>query len=75
MNAEEQAHWRVAMEEMDVLQTPTTEIKLIRGRSHEFPMPFKFGSPKFLEYPSGTPMNRAARRKISREARKEAKRK
>ena len=75
MNAEEQAHWREAMEGLDVLRTPAAEIKLFGGRSHEFPMPFEFGSPKFLEYPSGMPMNRAERRKMTREARKEAKRK
>lgn len=72
MSADEQAHWREAMEELDVLQTPTSEVKLFGGRSHEFPMPFEFGGPKFYEYPTGTRMNRAERRKMEREARKEA---
>jgi len=73
MSADEQAHWREAMEELDVLQTPAQEIKLFGGRSHEFPMPFKFGGPKFYEYPKGTSMNRAERRRMAREARKEEK--
>ena len=73
MSADEQAHWREAMEELDVLQTPSPEVKLFGGRSHEFPMPFEFGRPKFYEYPTGTPMNRAKRRRMEREARSEAK--
>jgi hypothetical protein len=61
------------MEELDVLQTPSPEVKLFGGRSHEFPMPFEFGRPKFYEYPTGTPMNRARRHRMEREARSEAK--
>ena len=49
MSTDEQAHWREAMEELDVLQTPAQEVKLFGGRSHEFPVPFEFGGPKFYE--------------------------
>jgi hypothetical protein len=75
MNAEEQAQWREAMEELDVLQTPAAEVRLFGSKNHEFPMPFEFEAPKFYEYPPRMPMNRAERRRTTREARKKAKRK
>jgi hypothetical protein len=73
LSPEESAHWKGVMEELDVLQTPSKEVQYFGGRDHEFPMPFNFGGPKFYEYGSGTPMNRSERRKMAKEARKEAK--
>lgn len=73
MSADEQVHWREAMEELDVFQTPTSEIKLFGTRSQEFPLPFESGGPKFYAYPTGTPIKRAERRRMEREARKTAK--
>ncbi|HBO0902006.1 TPA: hypothetical protein L4E45_003453, partial [Pseudomonas aeruginosa] len=73
MSPEESAAWRSAMEELDVLQTPAQEVECFGGKSHEFPMPFNFGGPKFYDYESGAPMNRAERRRMAREARKKAK--
>lgn len=73
MGADEQAHWREAMEELDVLQTPASEIELFGVGSHEYPVPFEFGGPRLYEYPTATPMNRAERRRMEREARKAAK--
>lgn len=73
VSPEEVSAWTAAMKELDVLQTPVQDLQVFGGRSHEFPMPFNFGGPKFYEYPSGTPMNRAERRRIEKEARKEAK--
>lgn len=70
VSAEEASRWMDAMEELDVLQTPARDVQLVGGRSHEFPMPFNFGGPKFYEYPSGMPMNRAERRRMARAARK-----
>lgn len=43
-NAEEVTIWKEAMEELDVLQTPNQDLRFFDGRSHEFPMPFTFGS-------------------------------
>ncbi|MCO2789301.1 hypothetical protein FA287_11330 [Pseudomonas aeruginosa] len=73
MSPEESAAWRSAMEELDVLQTPAQEVECFGGKSHEFPMPFNLGGPKFYDYESGVPMNRAERRRMAREARKKAK--
>lgn len=73
MSPEESAVWKGAMEELDVLQAPSKDVQYFGGRSHEFPMPFNFGGPKFYDHESGTPMNRAERRRMAKEARKEAK--
>ena len=73
LSVDEQAQWREAMEELDVLQTPAQKLNLFGRRSREFPMPLEFEEPKFYEYPAGTHMNRAERRRMAREARKEAK--
>ncbi|SIP87813.1 hypothetical protein SAMN05421829_101131 [Aromatoleum tolulyticum] len=72
MSPEEAAVLRGAMEEFDVLQGPAKDV-LYYG-SHEFPMPFNFRAPNAYTYNSGAPMNRAERRRMAREARKEAKR-
>lgn len=73
MSSAESSGWKEMMEELDVLQTPVKDVKYISERSHEFPMPFNFGGPKPYEYGSGAPMNRAERRRMAREARKESK--
>lgn len=73
MRPEESVVWKDAMEELDVLQVPAKDVQYYGTKSHEFPMPFNFGGPKFYEYDSGTSMNRAERRRMDREARKEAK--
>ena len=73
MSLEESVVWKDMMEELDVLQAPAEDVKYFGKKSHEFPMPFNFDGPKFYEYGSGAPMNRAERRRIAREARKEAK--
>ena len=52
---------------------PAKDVQYFGGRSHEFPMPFDFGGTKFQEYGTGTPMNRAKRRRMDREARKNVK--
>lgn len=69
LGKDEAAMWREAMEDLDVLQQPQAEVHLIRGRSQEFPVPFHFGGPKFIDYETGMPINRAARRKMDRAAR------
>ncbi|WP_197733007.1 hypothetical protein [Paraburkholderia pallida] len=73
MSPEESAIWKGAMEELDVLQTPATDVLYFGKKAHEFPMPFQFGGPKFYDFESGSPMNRAARRRMAQEARKEDK--
>ena len=73
MSAEESTVWKDAMEELDVLQVPPKDVQYFETRGHEFPMPFTFGGPKFYEYESEAPMNRAERRRRAREARKNAK--
>lgn len=72
MSAEEGTHWNQSMEELDVLQTPAKDLQLFGTRGHEFPMPFNFAGPKFYEFGTGAPMNRAARRKMEREGKKKA---
>lgn len=73
MSPEESVVWKDTMEELDVLQVPAKDVQYFGTRGHEFPMPFNFGGPKFYEHESGAPMNRAERRRMAREARKEAK--
>ncbi|KKB69796.1 hypothetical protein [Burkholderia pseudomallei] len=73
MSPEESAVWKDTMEELDVLQAPPKDVQYFGRKGHEFPMPYNFGGPKFYEYESGAPMNRAERRKMAREARKETK--
>jgi len=73
MSPEESAIWKDTTEELDVLQTPAKDVQYFGRKGHEFPMPFNFDEPKFYEYESGAPMNRAERRRMEREARKEAK--
>jgi len=73
LSPEESAYWKDTMEKLDVLQTPVQDVQYVGERSHEFPMPFNFGEPKFYEYEAGAPMNRAERRRMEREARKQAK--
>jgi len=73
MSPEESTVWKDMMEELDVLQVPTKDVQYFGSKGHEFPMPFNFGGPKFYEYESVAPMNRAERRRMTREARKEAK--
>lgn len=72
MSPEESAVWKDTMAELDVLQAPAKDVQYFGRKGHEFPMPFSFGGPKFYEYESGAPMNRAERRRMAREARKEA---
>lgn len=73
MSQEESDAWRGMMGELDVLQTPSKDIQLFGTKGHEFPLPFNFGGPKFYEYESGAPMNRAERRRMARQARKAGK--
>jgi hypothetical protein len=66
--AEETTKWREAMTELDVLQSPT--MKAVKGKYHEFPMPFNFSKgPEFYSAENGMPMNRAARRAMAKQAR------
>jgi hypothetical protein len=71
MSPEESTVWKDMMEEADVLQTPVKDLQFFEGRDYEFPMPFNFGGPTY--YTSGTPTNRAERRRMTREARKNSK--
>lgn len=73
MSPKESVVWNDTMEELDVLQAPTKDVQYFGRKGHEFPMPFNFGGPKFYQYESGAPMNRAERRRMARDARKEAK--
>ena len=73
MTKEESAVWNEAMEGLDVLQTPAKDLQYFGGKSHEFPMPFHFGGPRFYEHETGMPMSRAKRRQMEREAKKLAK--
>lgn len=73
LSPEESVVWKDTMEELDVLQVSAKDVQYFGRKSHEFPMPFNFGLPKFYEYESGVPMNRAERRRMAREARKDAK--
>lgn len=73
MSPEESVGWKDTMEELDVLQAPPKEVQYFGRKGHEFPMPFNFDGPKFYEYDSRAPMNRAERRRMARKARKEAK--
>ncbi len=61
------------MEELDVLQAPAKDMRFLAEKNHEFPVAFNFGGPRFFEYESGSPLNRAERRKMARDARKAAK--
>lgn len=72
---DESAVWKDAMEDLDVLQAPGKDVRYFGATAREFPIPFNFGGPKFYDYESGTPMNRAGRRRMAREARKAAKKK
>lgn len=73
LSSEESAHWEAVMEELYILQTPANETRYFGGISREFPMPFSFGTGGLGEYEISTPMNRADRRRIEKEARKAAK--
>ncbi|NIE57779.1 MULTISPECIES: hypothetical protein [unclassified Burkholderia] len=73
LSAEEAATWKAAMEELDVFQTPPEDLTCFATKDHEFPLPFEFQGPSFYEYGSGIPMNRAERRRMAREVRREAK--
>lgn len=73
MSPEESVVLKDTMEELDVLQVPAEEVQYFGRKGHEFPMPFNFEGAKFYDYGSGIPPNRAERRKMAREARKEAK--
>jgi hypothetical protein len=67
--AEEATMWREAMEELDVLQSPT--VKADKGKYNEFPIPFNFPKgPEFYSVENGMPMNRAARRAMAKQARR-----
>lgn len=59
-----------AMEDLDVLQTPAHEVRYVGGRAREFPLPFQFGGPSFYDFESGVPTNRAERRKMASQARR-----
>ena len=72
MSQEESTLGKEMMEELDVMQTPAKDVRFFGSRSHEFPMPFNFGGPKSYDYQSCAQMNRAERRRMAREARKEA---
>ena len=73
ISPEESALWKDTMEELDVLQAPAKDVKYFGEKNNEFPIPFSFGGPKFYEYESGVPMNRAERRRKAREAQKVSK--
>jgi hypothetical protein len=73
MSEEEAAFWKDALEELAVLQAPANEMELLHTRDYEFPMPFRFGGPEFYDARSGVPLNRAERRRMARQNRKDAK--
>lgn len=74
MGPEETAVWEETMAELDVLQTPAQDMQLFGINNREFPMPFNFGEGhRFYDYETGTPINRAERRRMAREARKSRK--
>ncbi len=73
MSPEESAAWKATMEELDVLQAPAEDVQYLGIKGSEFPIPFNFRGPKFYEYETGAPMNRAERRRMAREARNDAK--
>jgi hypothetical protein len=73
MRPEESIAWKDTMEELDVLQSPVKDVQYFGIKGHEFPIPFNLDGPKFYEYEPDAPMNRAERRRIAREAQKEAK--
>jgi hypothetical protein len=73
MTPEESAILKDTMEELDVLQAPAKDMQYLGMKAHEFPIPFDFGGPKFYEYESAPPMNRAERRRMAREVRKATK--
>ena len=63
------AKWREAMADLDVLQSQT--VKAIKGKDHEFPIPFNFSKGSdFYSAETGMPMNRAARRAMAKRARR-----
>lgn len=74
LSPEELKDFKEWSENLDVLQTPPEDLKYFGSTLQEFPMPFSFGGPTFLDYESGIPMNRAERRRMASEARKQAKR-
>jgi hypothetical protein len=73
MSLEESIVWKDTMEELDVLQAPAKEVQFFGIKGHEFPLPFNFGGSKFYEYEPSASSNRAERRRMAREARKETK--
>ena len=73
MSPEESVVWKDMIKELDVLQALAEDVQYFGRKGHEFPMPFNFDGPKFYEYGFGVPTNRAERRRMAREARKEAK--
>ncbi|WP_052370313.1 hypothetical protein [Chromobacterium haemolyticum] len=70
LGPEESDMWKDIMEDFDVLQAPAKDVQHLKQRAHEFPMPFNFGEPQSYEDKSNTPINRAERREMKREARK-----
>ena len=65
----EATKWHEAMAELDILRSPTKFT--VSGMANEFPMPFNFSKrPEFLSAEDGMPMNRKARRAMSKRARK-----
>lgn len=74
MSGEELKEWRKQADELDILR-PKTEVKLFRHTEPEFPVPFQFiqPPPRYLDA-GGMPMNRATRRQVDKEARREQKR-
>lgn len=72
MTGEEMAHWREAADEMGILRGDT-QATLRRGRDVEFPLPFAPDPQYKSQVMPGDLMNRAERRRMQREARKQAK--
>lgn len=71
ISSEEISVWNETMEELDVLQTPVEDVKYFGEKGHEFPLPFNFGGPNVYENVPSVTVNRAERRRMAREARKD----
>jgi hypothetical protein len=73
MSPEESKMWREVADELEILRKDT-KVQLFRGRDHEFPLSFGFGSAGDDAAASARPLNRAERRRLAAVARRKKRR-
>lgn len=70
LSPDESATLEELLVELDIFQTPDSDLNMMGFNTQEFPMPFSFEDTELMELDANSTMNRAERRRIASQIRK-----